>query len=56
MNQQHNEIREGDEVYCTRCHKRWGIDEDAPPCIDEKEVRKNENIKRITKLREDLKL
>lgn len=38
MSQQHNEIREGDEKYCTRCHKRWGINEDAPPCLDKKYV------------------
>lgn len=27
---------EGDEYYCPRCDKRWGIDEDTPgPCIVE---------------------
>lgn len=34
MSQQHDEIREGDEIYCTKCHKRWGVDEEAPPCVE----------------------
>lgn len=27
---QHLAIRQSDEYYCTRCSKRWGVDEDAP--------------------------
>lgn len=25
--------RQGDEIYCPRCEKRWGMDEDPPICI-----------------------
>lgn len=38
MSQQHNTIREGDEYYCTDCGKRWGIDEDAPDCVDDEDL------------------
>lgn len=55
MSQQHREIREGDEVFCTRCHKRWGIDEEAPLCISNKELRKQKNKQQINKLRRMLK-
>ena len=24
--------RQGDEFFCPRCAKRWGVDEPAPPC------------------------
>lgn len=27
---QHLAIRQSDEYYCTRCSKRWAVDEDAP--------------------------
>lgn len=27
---QHLATRQGDEYFCSRCHKRWGVDEDAP--------------------------
>lgn len=52
MSQQHREIREGDEVFCTKCHKRWGIDEDAPSCVDSKV---SNNRKHINELRKVLK-
>lgn len=32
----HREIREGDEITCPKCGKRWDVNEDAPDC-EEKE-------------------
>jgi hypothetical protein len=29
---EHSEIRQGDEVFCTKCRKRWGVEEVAPTC------------------------
>lgn len=31
----HHVQRQGDELYCPRCGRRWGIDDDAPPCEDQ---------------------
>ena len=28
----HDPVREQDEIYCRKCGKRWGVDEDAPEC------------------------
>lgn len=33
----HMRRREGDEYFCPRCLKRWGVEEDDPgPCIEDK--------------------
>lgn len=29
----HRRQRQGDEVFCARCTKRWGVSEDEPECL-----------------------
>lgn len=44
----HMRRREGDEYYCPRCQKRWGVDEEDPsPCVEDKrEVRPSPVLQR----------
>lgn len=32
---EHTTIREQDEYYCTKCGKRWDVNEEAPECEEE---------------------
>lgn len=29
-----NPKRQSDEFFCPTCHKRWGVDEEAPDCVE----------------------
>lgn len=43
----HDPVREQDEIYCRKCGKRWGVDEDAPECTPHhKETKKCRNQKK----------
>lgn len=46
----HKLIRENDEYFCTRCSKRWSIDEDPPKCLD----RRENNLRHIQQLRDKI--
>jgi hypothetical protein len=35
----HKTIREQDEFYCTRCHKRWDVKESPPVCESVRRVK-----------------
>lgn len=48
MSTEHREIREGDEIYCTICGKRWDVKETAPDCVS----RRERGLNQIAKLRE----
>lgn len=30
----HKKIRQGDEYFCSKCGRRWDVDEQEPPCED----------------------
>lgn len=49
MSEQHREIREGDEIYCVTCGKRWDIYETPPPCVSL--TRHQRGLNQINKLR-----
>ena len=44
--EQHREIREGDEIYCVTCGKRWDVKETPPDCL-----RRERGLNQINKLR-----
>jgi hypothetical protein len=45
----HREIREGDEIFCPKCGKRWDVNDRYPPkCV---EPRKVNGLRQIAKLR-----
>lgn len=44
---QHREIREGDEIYCVTCGKRWGVRETPPNCFS----RREKGLNQISELR-----
>lgn len=40
--EQHREIREGDEIYCVTCGKRWDVKETPPDCREKQISELNE--------------
>ena len=48
----HKEIREGDEVFCPICGKRWGVNDPYPPkCISEVDAKRKRGLENIAKIR-----
>lgn len=47
----HSLMRECDEYFCTKCHKRWGVDEDAPTCVSEYQARRLKGLQHIQQLK-----
>ena len=51
----HIHIREGDEIMCPKCGKRWAIDEQPPlGCISNYRLLRNKSLNKIRRLRHEL--
>lgn len=44
---EHREIREGDEIFCPICGKRWDVKETPPSCL----TRREQGLNQIAKIR-----
>jgi len=50
----HDLIREQDEYYCTRCHKRWDVADEQPYCVSDFKAKRLNSIHQIQKLKRKL--
>ncbi len=48
---EHDAIREGDELCCHICGKRWAHDDPAPKCISQAEAKRRRGLENIAKIR-----
>jgi len=51
----HDLVREQDEYFCIRCHKRWSVGEQEPYCVSDFKAKRLKSIHQVQKLKRKLR-